>query len=127
VSGLLLDTHVLLWLLTDDARLGDGARRAIAKGPAHVSAASTWELKIKQSTGKVTLPDDFEAALPGAGIVELPINFAHTLRIDEVELPHRDPFDRLIVSAARLEGLDLVTADRVLLATGLPGLVDARE
>ena len=82
---------------------------------------------IKRSTGKVTLPDTFAADLPGAGLVPLPITIAQTMSLDEVELPHRDPFDRLLVAAARTERLTLLTADRVLLSAGLSDVVDARS
>jgi len=126
VTGTLLDTHVLLWLLTDDPALGDQARQLILRRPAHYSAASAWELAIKAGLGKVTIPDGLAAELRDAGLVELPVTSEHALAVRAVSLPHRDPFDRLLVAAARIEGLTLLTADRVLLAAGLPGVVDAR-
>lgn len=127
MTGTLLDTHVLLWLLTDDPALGDEARRVILHGPAYYSAASAWELAIKSDLGKVTIPDRLAPELRAAGLAELPVTAEHALAIREVALPHRDPFDRLLVAAARAEGLTFLTADRVLLATELPGILDARE
>ena len=126
MTGTLLDTHVLLWLLTDDPTLGDEARRLILRGPTYYSAASAWELAIKSDLGKVTIPDRLAAELRAAGLAELPVTAEHAVAIREVALPHRDPFDRLLVAAARVEGLTFLTADRVLLATGLPGVLDAR-
>jgi len=126
VTGTLLDTHVLLWLLTDDLALGDEARQVISDGPAYYSAASTWEIAIKSDLGKVTIPDQLAAELRAAGLAELPVTAEHALAIREVALPHRDPFDCLLVAVARAEGLAFLTADRVLLTAGLPGVLDAR-
>ncbi len=127
MNGYLLDTHVLLWLLDDSPRLGATAREALSSGsPVHVSAASLWEIAIKARTGKLTVPDDLANALVDAGLVELSVAIAHTQRLATVELPHRDPFDAMLVAQARSAGLTLVTADAQVLASGVPDLLDAR-
>lgn len=128
---MLLDTHVVLWLLSDDASFGAQARAAVAAATAvHVSAASVWEIAIKTELGKLEVPDDLLERIEQAGLVQLPVTGEHSWATRTVTgLPHRDPFDRLLLAQARLERLTLVTADRALLAADLgagPTVVDAR-
>ena len=104
MTGTLLDTHVLLWLLTDHKALGHKAKALILRSPAYFSAASTWELAIKADLGKVVLPDDFEPALRASGVAELAVTAEHTLAISDVALPHRDPFDRILVAVPTPRG-----------------------
>lgn len=126
MSGLLLDTHVLLWLLEDSPRLGAEARHLITRSPVvFVSAASTWELAIKAALGKLAMPADFDDAISRSGLRELPVTRRHTLASDITSLPHKDPFDSLLVAQATAEQLALLTADAKLL-TALPDTVDAR-
>ena len=110
---LLLDTHVVLWWLADDQRLGEEARRLIANPGNHVavSAASVWEMAIKSSIGKLSVPDDVGSAVLACGFVPLPVTIEHAARIGELPLHHRDPFDRMLIAQAQLEDLDLLTAD----------------
>lgn len=127
MSGLLLDTHVVLWVLDDSARLGAAARERISASTAvYVSAASTWELATKAATGKLALPDDFSDAIERSGLRELPVTHRHTFVRDLAALPHRDPFDALLVAQAAVERLGLLTADAKLLSA-LPGAIDARQ
>lgn len=127
MNAVLLDTHVLLWLLDDNSRLGRGTRERISRAAAvYVSAASTWELAIKSAIGKISLPDDFSDAVGAAGLRDLPVTRAHTLASDLTALPHRDPFDALLVAQAKIEKLALVTADGKLLKA-LPDAIDARR
>lgn len=113
----LLDTHVFLWWILDDPRLSSRARRVIADGRNELffSAASGWEIAIKAQLGRITLPEDPERFIPGQlacnGIESLPITLSHALHVHTLPLLHRDPFDRLLVAQAQLEGLPLVTAD----------------
>ncbi len=112
-SGLLLDTHVFLWWRADDARLSKAARRAIAEAEiVFVSAASAWEAAIKASLGKLELPDTMEAGVEDSGFEKLPITFAHAEAAARLPHHHTDPFDRMLISQARLEGLALVTHDK---------------
>lgn len=125
MSGVLLDTHVVLWLLDDNPRLGTGARQRITSSSAvYVSAASTWELAIKAAIGKLALPDDFDDAIDRSALRDLPVTRQHTLACEIGGLPHRDPFDALLVAQAKVERLTLLTADAKLLAA-LPDAVDA--
>jgi len=127
MSGLLLDTHVLLWLLDDSPRLGNGARDRIRDSAAvYVSAASTWELAIKAGIGKITLPDEFNEAIDRSALRDLPVTRRHTLACDLTALPHKDPFDAVLVAQATVERLSILTADSKLL-TMLPNAIDARS
>ncbi len=110
---LLLDTHVLLWWLADDARLGLAARAAISspENGVFISAASVWEMVIKQSLGKLDVPDHFAAVLAAEDLAPLPVTAAHALAVGGLPSIHHDPFDRLLVAQCLVEGLTLVTAN----------------
>jgi len=98
---LLLDTHVLLWALQDSPLLGSEARELLHHAEAaYVSAASVWESHIKADLGRLTLPEGFIAAIGQSGFRELPVGWEHTAAIDRIKLPHRDPFDRLLMAQA---------------------------
>ena len=117
--SLLIDTHILLWLLVGSSRLTHDAYATLAdrRNTLFLSAASTWEIAIKVGLGKLDLPVDLQAWLPGeldaGGIRLLPIRLEHTLGIEGLPLHHRDPFDRLLISQAVTDGLTIVTSDRV--------------
>lgn len=126
MNGLLLDTHVALWLLNDDPRLGEAARQSVLHAPVvRLSAASRWELRIKATLGKVVIPDDFVAGCAAAGLKDLPVTGTHADLVDMTALAHRDPFDALLVAQATAEGLLFLTADRKILSADV-GAVDAR-
>lgn len=128
MSGVLLDTHVLLWLLTDDPSLGEGARATISGAPTVlVSSASVWEIELKRQLGKFTMPVDWFRALAQSGVKELPITWQHASSITLDRLDHRDPFDTMLVSQALSDGLQFLTADRAILSHDLPGVLDARR
>jgi PIN domain nuclease of toxin-antitoxin system len=91
----------------------------------YVSAASTWELAIKAAIGKIELPNDFDDAIDRSGLRDLPVTRRHTLATDLTALPHKDPFDAVLVAQARVERLTLLTADSKLLKA-VPDAVDAR-
>ena len=111
--NLLLDTHALLWWLSGDARLGPGARKQIAAGESRVlvSAATAWELSHKRAAGKIRIDWDIREEIAEEGFLELPIAVEHAIAAAELPRYHADPFDRLLVAQARVEGLWLVTAD----------------
>ena len=115
---LLLDTHVVLWWLFDDQRFGQEARRLIANPGSHVavSAASVWEMAIKSSIGKLSVPDGLEEAILECGFKPLAITMEHAARIGELPLLNGDPVDRMLIAQAQLERLDLLTADAGLRA-----------
>jgi PIN domain nuclease of toxin-antitoxin system len=85
-----------------------------------VSAASTWELAIKSALGKLRLPADVASAIRAAGFDELEVTIDHGMTAGELPLHHRDPFDRMLVAQARLEGLTIVTRDPSFEPYGVP-------
>ena len=120
---LLLDTHAVLWWQTEDARLSGAARRAIAGADiVWVSAASAWEVAIKTSLGRLRLDEPFAVTVAADDFTELPVTFAHAARLNGLSNHHSDPFDRILVAQAMVEGAMLVTADRALAAYGVPVL-----
>lgn len=109
----LVDTHILLWVLNADSRLSDHHRDIFLAGEdVIVSAISVAEIAIKKSLGKVTLTGDIVDILRSNGIPILSVNELHAARLGHLPLHHRDPFDRLLIAQAQIEGLTLVTADR---------------
>lgn len=118
--NLLLDTHVLLWWLTDPASLSQQAQAAIASGEnlVFVSAASIWEMTIKSGLGKLTMPNDLDQQMQIERFDELPIRIADSRLVATLPALHRDPFDRMLVAQARNNSLILVTRDRLILAYG---------
>ena len=110
---LLLDTHILLWWLGDLPSLSGRARELIAD-PANtvfVSAVSLWEIWLKVSLGKLRLPADFEERLGQGQFENLPLNAAHTREVATLPWHHRDPFDRMLIAQARIDGFTFLTAD----------------
>lgn len=123
---ILLDTHLLLWAAGQPDRLSAGARKLI-DNPRHellFSAASIWEVVIKRGLGR----SDFQAdprllrrGLLDNGYSELPILSDHVVAIESLPPIHKDPFDRLLVAQATVEGITLLTVDSVM--AGYPGPV----
>ena len=120
---LLLDTHALLWWLSADPTLDAAAASAIADAETvMVSAASAWEISIKQAVGKLTGPDDLAGELVANAFTPLPVTVEHALAAGALPPHLADPFDRMLVAQARLEGLTLVTRDRRLASYGVAQL-----
>jgi PIN domain nuclease of toxin-antitoxin system len=117
---LLLDTHVLLWAAGEPERLSP-ATRTLIEAEEHelvFSAASVWEIAIKRSLGRadfVVDPRLLRRGLLDNGYTELPITSEHALAVDALPPLHRDPFDRILVAQAAVEGMVLVTADPAVL------------
>jgi PIN domain nuclease of toxin-antitoxin system len=111
--NLLLDTHILLWWLGDDPTLSTSARAAIADGEhlVFVSAASIWEIRIKEALGKLTIPANFQKVLEQQPFVALDITVEHAHTLATLPRHHRDPFDRMLVAQAVVENLTLVSRD----------------
>lgn len=113
--NLLLDTHALLWWLADDRTLAADARAAI-RNPRHqvfVSAATAWEMAIKSELGKLAAPENLDEELDANRFQALPISVPHAMAAGRLPAHHRDPFDRMLIAQARLEGLTLVTRDHM--------------
>jgi PIN domain nuclease of toxin-antitoxin system len=116
---LLLDSHVLLWAYDDFRRLSSAARREMERpsNTIYVSAASVWELAIKLASGKLRVRNltdvgEFEMRAIESGFIELPVTMRHAAAVADLGLLHADPFDRLLIAQARIEGLTVVTTDR---------------
>jgi PIN domain nuclease of toxin-antitoxin system len=114
----LLDTHVLLDLLTAPQRVGRSVRRML-EDPVNdvlVSAASAWEIAIKASIGRLRSPDDLEEELSREGIGSLDITISDALTAGSLPRHHNDPFDRMLVAQALNRRMTLVTRDTMLAA-----------
>jgi PIN domain nuclease of toxin-antitoxin system len=111
---LLLDTHALLWWLSDDPRLGDHARDLIAE-PTNdilVSAVSLWEILVKVRAGKLTADiQDILAEMKAQGFEMLEIGPAHLLALATLPMHHKDPFDHLLIAQAIAEGATFLSED----------------
>jgi len=125
---LLLDTHLLLWVAGQPERLSEAARLLIEdmENELIFSTASLWEVMIKRGLGR----DDFKAdprllrrGLLDNGYSELPISSAHVVAIDTLPAIHKDPFDRMLVAQALVEGGTLLTTDATV--AGYPAPVKA--
>lgn len=113
---LLVDSCVLVWWLGNPGSLSPEARDAIAEPANEVffSAASVWELGLKIRKGKLTMPLDFASALSSDGFTPLSVTVDHAVHSFTLPAIHEDPFDRLLVAQAIVEGLVLVTRDEVI-------------
>ena len=122
----LLDTHVVLWALTDPARLGRAAREVIENRSSRlvVSAVSAWETSTKHRLGKLPQADVLLGAyskhLDRLGAIRLPVCEDHALLAGRLDWDHRDPFDRMLAAQAMVESLVIITGDPAF--TGCPGV-----
>ena len=122
---LLLDTHVLVWSLIEPSRVPERAARLITDESNEVywSAASSWELAIKSALGRIRFAEPVARLIPRVlleqSIRSLPVEQSHALAVADLDLHHRDPFDRLLVAQCKLEKLALVSGDARLDAYGI--------
>jgi PIN domain nuclease of toxin-antitoxin system len=120
---LLLDSNAFLWAYARPEELSTASRHAIVDiaNDRWVSIASLWEIAIKLSIGKLSLPNDnLAAAIAHLAVTVLPISVMHVGRAQTLPFHHRDPFDRLMIAQAMEEGLTIVTRDRHFPAYGVP-------
>lgn len=111
---ILLDTHVLIWW-DEGARLSREANRAIRDAEqVYVSAVSGWEIAIKAALGRLHPKRTVADAVIESGFEELPVRLRHAEEIARLPSYHSDPFDRMLVAQARVEGLTLLTRDKAL-------------
>jgi PIN domain nuclease of toxin-antitoxin system len=114
---MIVDTHAFLWWAEDSQRLSRKARAVFADGKVQLlwSVASTWELSIKVGLGRLRLPEPVLAYVMSRmarhGIDSLPVEHAHAARVAELPHRHSDPFDRLLIAQALVEGVPVLTAD----------------
>jgi PIN domain nuclease of toxin-antitoxin system len=113
---ILLDTHTLLWALTDESKLSERVRKLLPSASTWLSVASLWEILIKVQIGKMPLPQPAGPFVMGKlarnGVQLLPVTSDHVLRIESLPDYHRDPFDRMLIAQSLEEKIPLVTADR---------------
>lgn len=119
MTRVLIDTHVFLWMQTEPERLGSTTDLLEdADTMIYLSAASSWEISIKWSVGKLPLPESPTTYIPDrmqrGRIDGLPVEHRHAVAVAELPLHHRDPFDRLLLAQALVERMPLVTADQTL-------------
>ncbi len=119
---LLIDTHAALWLLADDERFSRRADELITDTSNEVllSAAVVWEVAIKQSLGKLDAPEGFAGLLLEGGAVGLAIGIEHANAVHSLPWHHRDPFDRMLVAQAALEGAVILSNDERLQSYDIP-------
>lgn len=119
----LLDTHALIWFISDADRLSENAVAAIRDGQAvYASHVSLWEMAIKSRSGKLTIDGSrfvgagawFARNVPKAKLLELPIGADHLGAVEFLPDHHRDPFDRLLIAQTELEKLTLITCDELI-------------
>lgn len=113
---LLLDTHLIVWAAIESARLPAAARRLMADPDNELlfSAASLWEVAIKRGLGRTDFQPDVRLLrrnLVDSGYIELPIVSSHILGLEGLPKIHKDPFDRILVAQATVEGITLLTVD----------------
>ena len=115
---LLLDTHILLWWFMGDRRLSKDLATLISSADSDVavSAASMWETMIKRMLGRIDVNlEELKASITADGFSELPLRFAHALKLEVVPRLHDDPFDRILIAQSLAEGRQLVTKDEEIL------------
>jgi len=121
--NLLLDTHLLLWAASEPQRLTAKARTLLLDPANHLlfSAASLWEISIKNGLERTDFnvdPRRLWRMLVINGYRELPVTSEHTVAVNDLPHLHKDPFDRILVAQARVEGLTLLTADKMVAKYG---------
>lgn len=113
---LLLDTHIIIWALSEPDRLSGEAKSLIQDASeVFVSSASVWEMSIKSGLGKLEVDlDEMLGELSSMGVSELPVLWKHASVVEQLPHHHRDPFDRLLIAQAMEEPLVLITHDKIL-------------
>jgi PIN domain nuclease of toxin-antitoxin system len=118
---ILLDTHAFLWWASEGgARLSDRARDLLSDGATDValSIASVWEIAIKVGGGRLVLPDAVERYVPDRlrhhGFELMSIELPHAFRAGALPHIHSDPFDRMLIAQAQIEGIPIITADAAI-------------
>jgi PIN domain nuclease of toxin-antitoxin system len=112
----LLDTHALLWALSDDERLSTSARDIIVDeaNDILVSVVSGWEIALQRSIGKLQAPSDLESVIAQAGFIQRLVGFSDCERLSTLPAIHRDPFDRILVCQALEDGIPVITKDEMI-------------
>lgn len=114
----LLDTHVILWWLTEPEKIAPKARKIIADrdNEIYVSSVSFWEMAIKQSIGKLTLTNNILEILIAEGFFKLLLTPEECLSVANLPLIHQDPFDRMLIVQTKLNDMILITSDKIIMS-----------
>lgn len=121
----ILDTHALLWWLSDDPGLPRAARRAIAetRNTIIVSAASAWEIATKVRLGKLptaaSLASNFSAQIESEGFQLMAISVEHGIRAGLLPGPHKDPFDRMLIAQSQAENIPIISNEKIFETYGV--------
>ena len=111
---LLVDTHILLWALSDDPSLNSKERNVLLEAQETiVSAATIWEISIKRALGKLKVSENLLEHVKAAGYIPLSITWVHAEIAGALSPHHADPFDRLLIAQAQCEGLTILTKDSI--------------
>lgn len=115
---LLIDTHTFLWFINDSSQLSADAKNLLESDvDLLLSVVSLWEIAIKVSIGKLTLPDTYDKFIPQQlklnDIKILPIDMTHLIVVTTLPFHHRDPFDRLLIAQAMVEKVAIVSIDKI--------------
>ena len=113
----LLDTHVILWWLTDPKNISSKAQKIIANKEERIylSSASCWEMAIKKSIGRLKFPTNILEILTSGGFEVIPITATESLSVADLPYIHQDPFDRLLIVQAKLNDMILITRDETIM------------
>jgi PIN domain nuclease of toxin-antitoxin system len=119
--NLLLDTHAALWFVGADPRLSEGALAHLrdASNRVLISAVVVWEVAVKRLLGQLDAPEKYLSLLLGAGAQALAVSIDHAVAVEGLPWHHRDPFDRMLVVQASVEGAAIVSRDEALRAYGV--------
>ena len=124
----LLDTQVIAWLAEGSTKLSEKSKDVILDPAAELyfSAASVWEMAIKISIGKLKLPISLRSMIERQveinGLQEIPVTSEHSLAVEHLEILHREPFDRILICQAQIEGMTIITSDQSILSYSVQSL-----
>jgi len=111
---ILLDTHIFIWWMEKNKRLSKDIFNLLnnPQNQIFLSVASVWELIIKKAKKKLKTPKDVQGGIKASGFIPINIEMLHVLDLEKLPMHHNDPFDRIIISQAKIEHLTLITADK---------------
>lgn len=120
----LIDTHIFIWWMERSSRLSKDIFDLLnnPQNKVFLSAASIWEIVIKKAKKKLKTPKDVEGGIKASGFIPINIEMLHVLEVEKLPIYHNDPFDRILISQARVENLTFITSDKKIWKYNLPML-----
>lgn len=118
----LLDTQIFIWWMEDQKRLKENIKSVLtdSTNTIFLSVTSVWEMVIKLKIGKLKLPKNWKQTIRNGRFEILPVNLEHTLALEELPLHHKDPFDRMLIAQANVEGCTFITVDQKIQKYKIP-------